>query len=89
MYPSGQRTPPEVIQVLRRLKHAQRKHHLFWPDEVSHTDTSLFREEYVIGSKQVTDVYLLGLAVKRGAKLVSFDRTLPLASHPRRHQELG
>lgn len=76
-YPSGQRTPAEVIQVLRRLKNAHAHRHRFWPDEVSLTDAALFREEYVIGSKQVTDVYLLGLAMKRRGKLVSFDRALP------------
>jgi hypothetical protein len=30
----------------------------------------------------VTDVYLLGLAVKRGGALATFDRTIPLAAVP-------
>jgi predicted nucleic acid-binding protein len=49
----------------------------FWPDEISLTDASLFRSQYITGSLNVTDAYLLGLAAKHGAKLVSFDRSLP------------
>jgi predicted nucleic acid-binding protein len=42
-----------------------------------HTDESVFRSEYITGSLYVTDTYLLGLAANHGAKLVSFDRSLP------------
>ena len=49
----------------------------FWVDEISLTNAALFRPEYVTGSLYVTDAYLLGLAAKHGAKLVSFDRSLP------------
>jgi hypothetical protein len=59
------------------LKTVQGANHQFWPDEVSLTDESIFRSEYITGSQQVTDAYLLGLAAKHGAKLVSFDRNLP------------
>jgi toxin-antitoxin system PIN domain toxin len=76
-YPSGQRAPADVIRILRRLKTAHRKVHEFWPDDASLTDPSLFNEDYVVGHRQVTDVYLLGLAKRHGGKLVSFDRGLP------------
>jgi predicted nucleic acid-binding protein len=59
------------------LKTVEGANHQFWPDEVSLTDDSLFRSEYITGSLLVTDAYLLGLAAKHGAKLVSFDRSLP------------
>jgi predicted nucleic acid-binding protein len=32
------------------------------------------------GPKQVTDVYLLALAVKHGGRLVALDRAIPLAA---------
>jgi uncharacterized protein len=32
----------------------------------------------VLGSRQVTDVYLLALAVHHGGRLVTFDRAVPL-----------
>ena len=33
---------------------------------------------FVKGQRQLTDVYLLGLAVKRNGRLATFDRTIPV-----------
>lgn len=52
--------------------------HEFWPDDISITDGKLFDPAYILGPNQITDVYLLGLAVKNGGRLVIFDRGLPL-----------
>jgi uncharacterized protein len=76
-YPSGRRAPAEVIERLHALKSAYKVSHQFWPDEISLTDEALFRPKFITGSLYVTDAYLLGLAAKHGARLVSFDRTLP------------
>jgi predicted nucleic acid-binding protein len=76
-YPSGRRSPGQIIERLQMLKTGRSSIHHFWPDEVSLTDASLFRPQYVTGSLNVTDAYLLGLAAKHRAKLVSFDRSLP------------
>ena len=76
-YPSGRRSPAQVIERLRMLKRGHLAEFQFWPDDISLTDELVFRSEYITGSLNVTDAYLLGLAFKRGAKLVSFDRTLP------------
>ena len=54
--------------------------HEFWPDDVSITDHRLFDRSHVLGPNQVTDVYLLGLAVKNGGRLVTFDRGLPISA---------
>lgn len=54
--------------------------HEFWPDRISITDTSLFNHERILGPSQITDVYLLGLAVKNDGRLVTFDRAIPLAA---------
>jgi uncharacterized protein len=48
------------------------------PDVVSLRDESLFETRFIAGHRQVTDVYLLGLAKKKGGRLVTFDRTIPL-----------
>jgi len=76
-YPSGQCTPAEVVEILRALKNSHRQVHEFWTDDVSLSDDSLFQPAYIAGSRQVTDVYLLGLAARRGGNVVSFDRSLP------------
>lgn len=54
--------------------------HEFWPDEVSLLDGSLFDLPRLGGHRQVTAVYLLGLAHKRGGRLATFDRTIPVAA---------
>ncbi|HVJ28461.1 MAG TPA: TA system VapC family ribonuclease toxin [Vicinamibacterales bacterium] len=54
-------------------------HHQFWRDSLSLSDET-FNWPLVKGHRQVTDIYLLGLAVKRGGALATFDRTIPLAA---------
>lgn len=76
-YPSGRRPPHQIIERLQMLKAGHGSTYRFWPDDISLTDASLFRPGQITGSLNVTDAYLLGLAAKHGAKLVSFDRSLP------------
>jgi toxin-antitoxin system PIN domain toxin len=76
-YPSGQRTPAEVIQVLGDLKRAFAASYEFWPNEVSLSDDTLFVSNFIAGSRQVTDAYLLGLTSRHRGTLVSFDLRLP------------
>lgn len=54
--------------------------HEFWPDVVSMHDDSIFDLSLVRGPRQLADVYLLGLAVKRGGRLVTFDQSIPMAA---------
>jgi toxin-antitoxin system PIN domain toxin len=53
-------------------------HHTFWPGSVSAADDSLFDLSVASGHRQVTDLYLLGLAVRMKGCLATFDRTIPL-----------
>lgn len=70
------RSIEEVTHQLRRqLGDAD---HEFWPDSVSITDNTLFDISYLVGHNQITDAYILGLAVKNGGRLVTFDRGVPL-----------
>lgn len=52
--------------------------HEFWPDDVSLRDDNAVDFSRVHGHNQITDLYLLALAVKRGGKLVTFDQNIPL-----------
>jgi toxin-antitoxin system PIN domain toxin len=51
--------------------------HAFWPDSVSLRDERLFNLAGV-GHRQITDVYLLGLAVANGGRLATFDHRISL-----------
>jgi len=72
--PDGPR-PAVALDHLRRFS-ASGDHH-FWADAVSLRDDQLFDLSVVRGYRQVTDVYLLGLATRMGGKLATFDRTIP------------
>jgi hypothetical protein len=68
-----------TASVLDRLqKFCASRHHRFWPDAVSLRDKKLFNLSYISGHRQLTDVYLLGLAKKMGGRLATFDQTIPL-----------
>jgi uncharacterized protein len=75
-YASGQRTPAEVVQVLDALKAAFAKSYQFWADDISLADPAIFDTTLIAGSRQVTDVYLAGLAARHKGVLISFDRSL-------------
>ena len=53
-------------------------HHHFWSDTISLRDTTLFNLSHISSHRQLTDVYLLGLAKKMGGRLATFDQTIPL-----------
>jgi uncharacterized protein len=75
-YPTVEATAAEVISRFAVL--IASGGHQPWPDSVSLLDESLFRAEMIPGHQSVTDVYLLGLAVRRKGKLATFDRSIPV-----------
>ena len=53
-------------QVAERLRTASATdHHHFWPDEVSLLNSGVVDWRRVVGPRQISDVYLLALAVAR------------------------
>lgn len=52
--------------------------HQFWRDDVSLMDGRLFTS--LADSRHLTDLYLLGLAVKHGGRLVTFDAGIDVSS---------
>jgi hypothetical protein len=74
-YPSAETTAADIVSYLRTL--CSSPEHEFWQDSISLLDESLFRPR-LIGHRSITDIYLLGLAVRRDGALVTFDRSIPL-----------
>jgi len=70
--------PAEAIRRLELATHGPQ--HEFWPCDLSLLDRELVDSTRLHGPKQVTDVYLLALAVAKGGRFVTFDRTVPLAA---------
>ncbi len=52
--------------------------HAFWPDDLSLLAADAFEWTALLGSRQVTDAYLLALAVRNTGRFVTFDQTVPL-----------
>lgn len=73
-YPNAPGTPATLAAVLQALR-ALPGHH-FWPDDISLMNPALVRVERLLSHTQVTDSYLLALAMHHGGKLASFDRKL-------------
>jgi uncharacterized protein len=71
--PSAER-PAQIARRLAAFR--QSGNHVFWPDDVSVCDSSAFN--LTVGHKQLTDVYLLALAVRHGGRLATFDRSIPV-----------
>jgi toxin-antitoxin system PIN domain toxin len=76
-YPNGVASPAFGLDLLRQL--IKIPGHGFWPDDVSLADSTLFDTNQLLTSAQVTDAYLLGLAVKNGGRLATFDKRLSSA----------
>lgn len=69
-------TENEAIEILSELKAAFADTHEFWPDSPTLTDAVIFNAPIIPGTRQITDVYLLGLVARHKGKLASFDRSL-------------
>ncbi|MDO8680290.1 MAG: VapC toxin family PIN domain ribonuclease [Acidobacteriota bacterium] len=78
VYASPPHRPVEIVQRLATLRRSGRHH--FWPDSLSLADERVFAPSLVRGHKQITDVYLLGLAAANHGTLATFDRSISIGA---------
>lgn len=72
-----------AAQVADRLAEACRHPaHDFWADSISLLQSDNIEWNHVLGSRQVTDAYLLSLAVTYDGCFVTFDGGVPMAAVP-------
>lgn len=71
-----QRSAAEVTADLHEATH--QTDHRFWPDDVSLRDDDRIRIYRIQGPRQITDLYLLALAIRHGGRLVTFDVGIPI-----------
>lgn len=74
-YPSP--VPPAAAAGALALACAESAH-AFWPCDVTLLDPATADVSHVLGPKQVTDAYLLALAVAHGGRFVTFDARITL-----------
>lgn len=77
----GYPSPVSPSEAIERLGAATTTtHHEFWACSTSLLDSTRIDRNRVHGPRQVTDVYLLALAVENGGRFVTFDRSIPLSA---------
>ncbi len=76
-YPNIQLRPADACRLLADLQQSLGRRLVRWPESLSLTDHSVFDLQSLLGANQVTDAFLLGLAHKHHARVVTMDRGMP------------
>ena len=77
-YPNRPGEAPVVLELLRRM--CAGDGHLFWADTISLRDMVV--RDSALTHRQVTDVFLLALAVSHAGRLATLDRHIPATAVP-------
>jgi toxin-antitoxin system PIN domain toxin len=73
-YPNTPGSAAEIAEILSKLRRLPG--HVFWPDDISLVDSNHVDSALLMTSGQVTDSYLLALAVAHNGQLATLDRRL-------------
>jgi toxin-antitoxin system PIN domain toxin len=73
-YPNTPGSPATVAAMVAQLRGLPG--HQFWVDDISLVDDRWIDVRHILTSGQVTDSYLLALAVARQGRLATFDRRM-------------
>ena len=68
-------TPQEAINLLKA--NLQHRFHRFWAEEIGFAEAVEPFGRRIVGHRQVSNAYLLGLAIHHGGKLATLDRAVP------------
>ena len=73
-YPNRPGDVPAVLSILRQV--CETPGHRFWTEDLNILE--VLQPDALITHAQITDVYLLGLAVSKQGKLATLDRKVPV-----------
>lgn len=74
-------TPREASELL--AVNTAAGDHVFWSDDLPYAEASAFAGARLVGHQQVTDAYLLGLAIRRAGVLVTLDKGIAALTTPK------
>ena len=63
--------PQDAVELLRQITSLPGHH--FWPDDVRFAESRYVARSSLVGHQQVTDAHLVGLALRHGGCLATFD----------------
>ena len=73
------RNAVSLLEAFERLREAtSTPYHQFLPDDISLLDAALVRHQDLLSYRQLTDVYLLALAVAHNARFPTLDTRIPM-----------
>ena len=64
--------PQQAIALLKEIVNLP--HHVFWPDAIPLISEKIIPTDLLTGHRQITDAYLLGLAIFNKGRLATLDR---------------
>ncbi len=73
--------PSAALTVLE--KNSQNPYHEFWNDHLTLPDAVKPFRDRILGHQQIADAYLLGLAMRKKSRLVTFDKAIAALLPPR------
>jgi toxin-antitoxin system PIN domain toxin len=73
-YPGRRTTVADAVERLRRFTLSG--NHTRWPDDISILGPDYVVPDQLTGHREVTDTYLLALAVSHGGTLATFDQSV-------------
>jgi toxin-antitoxin system PIN domain toxin len=77
-YPGSPGSPAAIAPIVARMRTLPG--HVFWADDISLVASDDVDRERILTSAQVTDCYLLALAVAHGGRLATFDGRLAVGA---------
>ncbi|MEJ2206616.1 MAG: PIN domain-containing protein [Gemmatimonadota bacterium] len=79
-YPGRRTTVADAVSRLRQFTDSG--NHVHWPDDVSLLRPDELDGSQLTGHREITDAYLLALAVRHDGALATFDRSVRTAAVP-------
>ena len=77
-HPGYANTQPTHAIMARLSEATQQAEHEFWPDSLSLLNPEVADSSRIHGPRQLTDIYLLALAVRHQGRLVTFDKSIAI-----------
>lgn len=87
-YPNTLKGLAKTFPILDEMMARYGATHHFWEDRISLRDETLFRRTEIVGHKQITNVYLLGLCQSYNAVLVTLDTRVSVSALATPHADL-
>jgi toxin-antitoxin system PIN domain toxin len=74
---SAYKSPKPIWQLLTALqKMISHPSHQQWSEDISIANSSIFDQTKITSPRQITDIYLLGMAVKQRGRFVTLDNSI-------------